>query len=224
VCSAVLNYRLLKFTREASLQDRSVDLVIGGIAYDHGEVPVLNDYDFVEWSREGFCLLTNLSPRLFPAESITWDELRRYSLILPEAGIIIDAVRKWYGEDYQRKLKLQPPILDVHYASELLLTQTVEGFMVSTESLAKRLTADAPQLSTKRGDAWYPRLSKLRAIRLGSGFQPLDIVSGLFGRKGERAMYKQLDRYHPLVLFWEVFEQHAADYRNLLSKKRRKMI
>lgn len=201
-----------------SLQDRSVDLVIGGIVAPHDKLPAI-DYDFVEWSRETFCFLTNLPPRLFPGHSITWEELRRHPLILPEAGIIIDGVRTWYGEDFKGKLKLSPTVLDVHYARELLVTRMVEGFMVSTRIVASQLVGNAvvsESQSTSRTGS-----DGLRTIELGAGFQSLDIVSGLFGRKGERALYKSLDPRHPLVLFWEIFERHVAEKGMLLDRKRK---
>lgn len=193
-----------------SLRDRSVDLVIGAIVIEQNKQPQPVDYDFLEWSREEFCLLTNLSPRAFPGRSIAWDELRRYPLILPEAGVIIDAIRVWYGDDYQHKLRLAPPILDVHYARELLLTGTVEGFMVSTRTVATHLEGNTPTVDSNNVDIQHTTRAILRPIDLGAGFQQLALVSGLFGRKGERALYESLDKLHPLVLFWEVFERHIA--------------
>jgi DNA-binding transcriptional LysR family regulator len=197
-----------------SLRDRSVDLVIGAVVSEQHKQPYATDYDFLEWSRDNFCFLTNLSRRVFPGDMITWDELRNYPLILPEAGVIIDAIRIWYGNDYQRKLKLVSPVLDVHYARELLYTRTVEGFMVSTHAVAKHLESELPNTSISNIDEQQKKTRTLRPINLGTGFQKLDLVSGLFGRKGERALYELLDKRHPLVLFWEVFEQHVKSGRN----------
>lgn len=202
-----------------SLQDRSVDLVIGGIVVEKGELPQPIDSDFAEWSREEFCVLTNLPQRLFPGELITKEELRRYPLILPTSGIIDEVVRKWYGEDYQRKLKLQPPVSDVHYAAELLFTGTVEGFMISTSTVAERLGAGLPDSGGKDTGLHHGKTADLRVIRLGAGFQPLDLVSGLLGRKGERGLYESFDKHHPLVLFWKMFERNSPAYKRLPQRK-----
>jgi len=176
----------------AHLLDRRVDLVIGGLIAQRGQPPDTRDSDFLEWSREDICLLTNISQKELPSNTIDLRKFRQYPLILPEAGIVTDAIRKWYGEDYKKYLKLEPPGLDVSWIMQLLQLNIVEGFMVSTETVANLVG------------------SKLRRISFGPSFEPLQIVSGLHGRKGERELYEKLDKRHPIAIFWKVFAENAA--------------
>ena len=205
----------------ATLEDRSVDLIIGGTLAVDGKLTLANDYEFAEWGREGFCFLTNLPQRHFPGDTITLEQLRSYPLILPEAGIITEAISTWYGTDYQRKLQLQPPVLDVYYARGLLLRGIVEGFMVATSTVAALTTPNKPTPDSQRASSQRTELPKLRVIKLGDGFQHLEIINGLFGRKDERDECKSLNSRHPLVLFWEAVEQHAADNRKSSRKKQK---
>lgn len=182
----------------AHLLDRSVDLVIGGLIAQPSQRPETHGHDFLEWDREDFCLLTNISRREWPSDSIDLTQLEQYPLIISEAGIITDAIREWYGEGYRDRLTLEPPSLDVHWIIQLLRLDLVEGFMIATRSLAK---------STSDVDA------KLRLIELGSGFKPLQIVSGMHGRRGERELYEKLDPMHPLAILWREFARHAPKQR-----------
>jgi DNA-binding transcriptional LysR family regulator len=193
----------------ATLEDRSVDLIFGGDLAVADRLNVADDYVFAEWGREEFCFLTNLSTHQFPGESITFEQLRNYPLILPEAGIITEAIRTWYGTDYQQQLQLHT-ILDVYYARELLLRGMVEGFMVATTTVAEMVTPNKPTPDSQRTSPQGAELPKLRNIKLGDGFKHLEIINGLFRRKGEWDMYASQDEVHPLVLFWETFEQYAA--------------
>jgi DNA-binding transcriptional LysR family regulator len=193
------------------LRNRRVDLVIGGLVAERGQPPETRDNDFLEWQRDDFCLITNIPRRTFPDDSISREDLRLYRLILPGAGIIRDAVHEWYGDD-EHRLNLEPPSLDVHYTLGLLRSRIVEGFMFSTKAIAQTegLTdLDGDRRQVKK--ALKSSSDVLRVVTLGPGFKPLQIVSGLHGRKGERELYEKLDKKHPIAVFWRVFEQHATD-------------
>jgi hypothetical protein len=184
-----------------SLQSRHVDLVIGGVAASAKDPP-LEDYDFLEWKREAFCALTNLPKAEFPGDTIDHRDMPKYNLVLPEAGIIIDAIKKWYGDQYAKHLKLMPAVLDVHYAVALLRLGIVKGFIISTKTVAEFVTQTTePALTVEPGKY------ELRIINFGEGFNKIDFVCGLHGRRGDRDNYEQSDPNHPLAVFWRVFEQ-----------------
>lgn len=181
------------------LDKRTVDVVIGGVVTARGG-SIGNEYDFCEWHRGGFSLLTNLTNEQFPAQTIQPSDLRKYCVILPTGGVIIDAIRGWYGDDYEDKLPLRSTVADVHYALRLLRLGILQGFMVATKGLAAREAKRTAKDETP-----------FREIELGPRFPRLEIVSGLCGRPGERKRYEDQDREHPLALFWRIFERQAKD-------------
>ena len=53
------------------------------------------------------------------------------------------------------------------------------------------------------------RPTRLRLLGLGEGFESLDLIIGLFARRQDR---EQLDKGHPLNVFWDIFEEQARQY------------
>lgn len=191
-----------------ALYDRSVDLVIGGVVLAKGQSPDelsavqgfehFQDIEYIEWDRDDFCLITNLSTDDYPGSTITKTDLADQLVILPDAGITVEVVKNWYGHNYRDELKkLAPTILDIHYGADQLTLGIVRGFMVSTALLADQVSINGKRL--------------LRVVQPGGGLAPYQVYTGLFGRKGERAAYMDADPPHPLALFWSIFERLARE-------------
>lgn len=188
---------------DLALHSRKVDLVIGGRAVDAGRSPESDDFEFLEWGRVKPQLLTNLRDEDFPHPTISKDELKKWNLILPSGGIIVDLVRKWYGPSFRDQLRTTPPAEDVYYGVTVLELGIERGFLIALEGaadIARRATAGI------RESVPPNRRAKIRTVEFGDGFKPLEVVTGLFGRKGDRERYETEAPQHPLALFWKVFE------------------
>ncbi|GAA0591676.1 hypothetical protein GCM10010174_03420 [Kutzneria viridogrisea] len=178
----------------AKLDAKDVDLVCGSLATRRGEPPVL-DYDFTEWHREGVALLTNLSPRELPDRPVTMDTLPTLPLLAPTAGLLAGFLAQWYGPDYRGVLTVVADIDSLNYGLRLLDARLLHGCLLTTE-----LVAHAALEGRLPGDS-------LRIIPLAGDFHPaLEIVTGLFARRDERARYAP---DHPLNLLWNTFRDHA---------------
>lgn len=172
------------------LDAKKVDMVCGSFAAQPGRPPEL-DYDFLEWHRERVALLTNLTTRELPDTPVTFARLPSLPLLAPTAGLLAQFLSRWYGPDYRGTLDVIADIDSLNYGLNLLNTELLHGCMLTTERVA-----DAVLEGRLPGRG-------LRKIDLADDYDPaLEIVTGIFARKGER------DRYaadHPLNLLWEAF-------------------
>lgn len=183
------------------LDGKKVDLVCGSFAAEPGRPPSL-DYDFLEWHRERVALLTNLPPRELPDTPVTADRLPNLPLLAPTAGLLAQFLSRWYGLDYRGVLDVIAEIDSLNYGLNLLASRLLHGCLLTTERVA-----DAALEGRLPGQG-------LRKIALADDYQPrLEIVTGIFARKGER------DRYatdHPLNLLWNAFAE-ATPSRDIPS-------
>lgn len=186
----------------AKLEAQQVDLVCGSFATDVGQRPNL-DYDFIEWHREGLAILTNLPPRELPTPAVTMDKLPALPLLAPTAGLLADFLRCWYGPNYRDRLNVVADIDDIYYGLALLRSMLVHGCLLTTSAVA-----------TATIEGRLPGGPDLRRVELASDFTPaLELVTGIFGRRGERNHYTQ---DHPLNLLWTAFERKAPRGDRLL--------
>ena len=176
----------------AAQEGRNVEWPVygGSLAAQPGRPPAL-DHDFLEWHRERVALLTNLTTRELPDTPVTFAKLPSLPLLAPTAGLLAQFLGRWYGPDYRGTLDVIADIDSLNYGLNLLNTELLHGCMLTTERVA-----DAVLEGRLPGRG-------LRKIDLADDYDPaLEIVTGIFARKGER------DRYatdHPLNLLWEAF-------------------
>lgn len=169
---------------------------IGSFPTTSGPDPALDAYDVIEWQRENLALVTNLPVRDLPLASVTQDRLPGIPLLAPSAGLIADFLRRWYGHDFRARLHIVAEIDSIYYGLALLRSRLVHGALISTSAAAQ--AAVEGRLSGGPG---------LRLVPLAPGFNPsLQILAGIFARKGERALYHP---EHPLNLLWEAFDRYA---------------
>lgn len=190
------------------LGSRAVDLVIGGQTVLAGHGVDCREQDFLEWHREGLAAVTNIDESYLPGSVLRRAHLenRSISMILPRAGIIADAIRAILGADHDAVLLRAQVIQDVHYGLALLETGVARGVMFATASTAEyarsRHLHSGVNDDPKRASA-----ASLRILRLGDEFPAFEIVTGLFGRKGERKSYEMIEPAHPLAAFWRIFTE-----------------
>jgi DNA-binding transcriptional LysR family regulator len=179
------------------LDSKEVDLLCGGMVTATGSVDVAAEYEFIEWRRGPLALLTNLSRRELPVPKVSAARLRSLPLIIPAAGVITDFLRRWYGEAYQRGLTVVAEIDDVYYGLALLRSHLVDGCMLVTRPVGQAVL---------KGQ--LPTAGDVRLLELGDGFDPtLELVSGVFARRGERDHYTTT---HPINVLWEAFGAAAS--------------
>ncbi|MGQ0840242.1 LysR family transcriptional regulator [Actinokineospora sp.] len=172
------------------LDGKKVDLVCGSFAAEPGRPPTL-DYDFLEWHRERVALLTNLSARELPETPVTATRLPGLPLLAPTAGLLAQFLIRWYGPDYRGLLDIIADIDSLNYGLNLLTSGLLHGCLLTTERVANAAL-----------DGRLPGQG-LRKIDLAEDYRPrLEIVTGIFARKGERARYAA---DHPLNLLWNAF-------------------
>jgi DNA-binding transcriptional LysR family regulator len=178
------------------LETKNVDLICGSVPTTPGADPALDPYDVIEWLREDLALVTNLSVRELPVDSVAQDRLPGIPLLAPAAGLIADFLRRWYGHDFHTRLHIVAEIDSIYYGLALLRSRLVHGALISTSAAAEAAV-----------EGRLPGGPGLRLIPLASGFDPpLQILAGIFARKGERALYHP---DHPLNLLWEAFDSHV---------------
>ena len=177
------------------LASHQVDLVCGSVLDAEG-ADRLADYDVQEWRRSGLVLVTNLPPHRLPATTVGVRELPSLPLVLPDAGLITDFVRGWFGEDYRDRLDVVAEIDTAQYGFELLRSGLVRGCMLVTQGIGEAATAGriAPA-------------SGLRSIELVGDLEPkMSLLVGVFARRGERAA---LPAEHPLNLLWTALREDS---------------
>jgi DNA-binding transcriptional LysR family regulator len=174
------------------LDAKKVDLVCGSFAAESGRQPDL-EYDFLEWHRERVALLTNLTARELPDTPVTAAKLPSLPLLAPTAGLLSQFLGRWYGPDYRGELDVIADIDSLNYGLNLLNALLLHGCMLTTERVA-----DAALEGRLPG-------RNLRKIDLADDYEPaLEIVTGIFARKGERERYAD---DHPLNLLWNAFRE-----------------
>jgi len=177
------------------LDAKSVDLVCGSIPAGSGRDPALDAYDVIEWQREDLALITNLSVRELPVEVVDQQRLPSVPLLAPAAGLVAEFLRGWYGSDFRSRLRVIAEVDSIYYGLALLRSNLIHGALLTTDAAAQAAI-----------EGRLPGGPGLRLIRL-TGFSPaLQVLAGIFARKGERNLYHQ---EHPLNLLWNAFEEQA---------------
>lgn len=117
-------------------------------------------------------------------------------LLAPSAGLIAEFLRRWYGSDFSNQLRIVAEADSIYYGLALLRSQLVRGALICARAAAD--TAIEGRL---------PGSPDLRLVPLDDDYNPpLQLLAGIFARKGERHLY---DDTHPLNLLWNAFDAHA---------------
>jgi len=182
------------FTR---LDAQEIDLLCGGFAASVGVREADETYEFLEWHREGLALLTNLPKRELPMPAIGVDRLASTPLIIPTGGVIADFLRCWYGPNFNTRLTIAATIDDIYYGLALLRSRMAYGCMIVSQAIGEAVV-----------EGRLPGDPSMRLVDLADDFDPmLELVTGVFARKGER---RQFASSHPLNLLWQAFGTEAA--------------
>lgn len=180
----------------AQLDAKDVDLVCGSVAAAPSDDSALAGYDVIEWHREDLALVTNLSTRELPMAAVAQRRLPEVPLLAPSAGLVAEFLRRWYGPDFQSQLTIVAGVDSIYYGLALLRSRLVYGALICA-----RAVADAAV------EGRLPGGPGLRVVPLASDYHPpLQLLAGIFARKGERRLY---DDIHPLNLLWSAFAAHA---------------
>jgi DNA-binding transcriptional LysR family regulator len=191
----VVHVRTRQFWEQ--LDSNEVDLLCGGLAAPAGQADIAPGYDVIQWHRDTLTLLTNLDPSSLPNRRVSSERLRALALVIPAAGIIVDFLRQWYGPGYRNQLTIAAEIDDIYYGLGLLRSHLVDGCMIVTRSIGERALRGA-----------LPGGGGFRIVELHDDFHPrLELVSGVFARKGERQQYASS---HPLNILWDAFTAEAT--------------
>jgi DNA-binding transcriptional LysR family regulator len=178
------------------LDAKDIDLVCGSVAAAPGNDPALAGYDVIEWHREDLALVTNLSTRELPMVAVGQDRLPAVPLLAPSAGLVAEFLRRWYGPEFQSDLTIVAGVDSIYYGLALLRSRLVHGALICA-----RAAADAAV------EGRLPGGPGLRLVPLAGDYDPpLQLLAGIFARKGERQLY---DDTHPLNLLWSAFAAHA---------------
>ncbi|MFJ6200145.1 LysR family transcriptional regulator [Micromonospora sp. NPDC092111] len=178
------------------LDTNEVDLMCGGLASAAGSAEVPDQYDFLEWHREGLVLLTNLSRRELPVKAVGVDRLPSVPLVIPSGGVIVEFLKRWYGADYRRQLTLVASIDDIYYGLALLRSGMAHGCMIVSAAIGQ----DAIE-------GRLPSSPDFRLVAFAEDFDPmLELVTGVFARTGERQQYAPT---HPLNMLWHAFAEET---------------
>ncbi|MEO3809448.1 LysR family transcriptional regulator [Sphaerisporangium sp. B11E5] len=185
----------------ARLDAKEVDLLCGGFASlagaDDAGSDVPADYEFLQWRREGLVLLTNLPQRELPMPAVGVTRLPDVPLVVPSGGVIVDFLRRWYGNDFRTRLTITATIDDIYYGLALLRSKIAYGCMVVSAGIGQAAV-----------DGRLPGGPDVRLVDLGPDFDPmLELVTGTFARRGERDVF---DATHPLNLLWQAFADEIA--------------
>ncbi len=124
------------------------------------------------------------------------DRLPEIPLLAPSAGLIVEFLRRWYGPDFTTRLRIVAEVDSIYYGLALLRSQLVHGALICA-----RAAADAAI------EGRLPGGPDIRLVPLSDDYNPpLQLLAGIFARKGERQLY---DGTHPLNLLWDAFTAHA---------------
>jgi hypothetical protein len=164
-----------------------------------GHDPIVDAYDVIEWHRENLALVTNLPLRGLPVDAIDQHRLPAIPLLAPTAGLIAEFLRHWYGQDYRSRLHIVADVDSIYYGLALLRSRLVHGALIAASAAANAAA-----------DGRLPGGPDLRVIDLTTDYQPpLQLLAGIFARKGERARYVP---DHPLNLLWNAFQTHSLTH------------
>jgi DNA-binding transcriptional LysR family regulator len=178
------------------LDTKEVDLMCGGLASAAGRAEVPDQYDFLEWHRDGLALLTNLPRRELPVTEVGVDRLPSIPLVVPSGGVIVDFLKRWYGTDFRNRLTVVSTIDDIYYGLALLRSGMAYGCMIVSAGVGRAAI-----------EGRLPGSPDLRLVAFAKDFDPmLELVTGVFARKGEREQY---EHSHPLNLLWEAFDEET---------------
>jgi DNA-binding transcriptional LysR family regulator len=181
------------FTR---LDAKEVDLMCGGFASAAGSLEVPDQYDFLEWHREGLALLTNLPRRELAVNAVGREKLPSVPLVIPSSGVIADFLSRWYGGGFRNKLTIVATIDDIYYGLALLRSGMVYGCMIVSKGIGQAVV-----------EGRLPGGPDFRLVAFAEDFDPmLELVTGVFGREGEREQYAPA---HPLNLLWNAFDEEV---------------
>jgi hypothetical protein len=134
----------------------------------------------------------NLTARELPDTPVTAARLPGLPLLAPTAGLLAQFLNRWYGPDYRGELDVIADIDSLNYGLNLLTSELLHGCLLTTERVA-----DAA--------LWRLPGQGLRKIDLANDYEPrLEIVTGVFPRKGEDARYAD---DHPLNLLWNALAE-----------------
>ncbi len=184
----------------ARLRAKEVDLVCGSVVTRPGGDPELDDFDVMEWRRNGVSLLTNLPEEELPGPTVETGALRELPLVISASGLMNGVLHTWFGADYRTRLRVAAEIDTVNYGFELLRSGLLRGCMLVTKGVAD--AAGDPRVGQGRG---------LRAVELVNDTGPrLEVLLGAFTRRGERA---ELDPSHPLNRLWDALALEDARWR-----------
>jgi DNA-binding transcriptional LysR family regulator len=180
----------------SQLDAKGVDLICGSVAAAPGHDPTLADYDVIEWHREDLALITNLPMRELPLAAVGQDRLPEIPLLAPSAGLIAEFLRRWYGPNFTTRLRVIAEVDSIYYGLALLRSQLVYGALICARAAANAAV-----------EGRLPGGTGLRLVPLADAYNPpLQLLAGIFARKGERQLY---DDTHPLNLLWNAFTAHA---------------
>lgn len=180
----------------ARLDGKEIDLMCGGFASAAGRAEVPGQYDFLEWHREGIVLLTNLPRRELAVNSVGRERLPSIPLVIPSSGVIVEFLSRWYGSDFRNKLTIASTIDDIYYGLALLRSGMAYGCMIVSEAIGRASI-----------EGRLPGGPDLRLVAFTEDFDPmLELVTGVFARKGEREQYTPS---HPLNLLWNAFDEET---------------
>jgi hypothetical protein len=180
----------------SQLDAKDVDLVCGSVAATPGNDPALDNYDVIEWHREDLALVTNLAVRELPMTTVRQDRLPEIPLLAPPTGLIAEFLRRWYGPDFTARLRVVAEVDSIYYGLALLRSQLVHGALICARAAAEAAI-----------EGRLPGGSGLRLVPLADDYDPpLQLLAGVFARKGERHQY---DDAHPLNLLWNAFTAYT---------------
>ena len=176
-----------------ALEDKSLDLVLGGVLLDRGSETIESDeYDFLPWNRQPFVVLSNYPRSEFPGPKATPEDLRKLTLLRPENGIIHEFMIRWYGAEYERRLDVFPVSGDVLFKLSLLRSNSVRAWI------------PVPEYLVKSPERYGRGLIKLPLH--APDFPDLHVVAGVLMRRHDRGA---LSEQHPLNVIWKLFEDEA---------------
>jgi DNA-binding transcriptional LysR family regulator len=182
------------FTR---LDAKEVDLMCGGFASRADGADTSDHYEFLEWQRDRLVLLTNLPRRELPVPEVGVNRLPTVPLIVPAHGVISDFLKRTYGMEFRNRLTITATIDDIYYGLALLRSGMAYGCMIVSEAIG-----------TAAVEGRLPGGPDFRVVSLADDFNPvLQLVTGVFARKGERAQYEPT---HPLNALWRAFGDEIA--------------
>ncbi|MGH3515225.1 MAG: type I restriction enzyme endonuclease domain-containing protein, partial [Pseudonocardiaceae bacterium] len=163
----------------SQLDAKGVDLICGSVAAAPGRDPALADYDVIEWHREDLALITNLPVRELPIAAVGQDRLPEVPLLAPSAGLIVEFLRRWYGPDFTTRLRIVAEVDSIYYGLALLRSQLVHGALICARAAANAAL-----------EGRLPGGPGLRLVPLADDYKPpLQLLAGIFARKGERQLY-----------------------------------